>query len=116
MATCFGSIFCCRAYICDFLRHRIGVEISDFRNVFDVFLVVSSIADLALTWANIEGGAARNLTILRFARLLKFVRVMRMFRMMKLFSSLRILVGTIYSSFRALIWSMVLLGLFIVVS
>jgi len=88
----------------------------DWGNIFDVFLVVSSIADLALTWANIEGGAARNLTILRFARLLKFVRVMRMFRMMKLFSSLRILVGTIYSSFRALIWSMVLLGLFIVVS
>lgn len=84
----------------------------DWWSIFDLLLVVSSVLDLYILQPMGQGGGG-NLTFMRFARIMKFVRVFRIVRVMKLFSSLRVLVRTIHSSSRALVWSMLLLGILI---
>jgi len=83
--------------------------LDDFSNAFDVLLVVVSSLDLYVV------GVTANLRILRSFRLMKTVRTLRTARFLKLIRGLRTLVKTIISGLCALGWSLVLLGLVIVV-
>lgn len=86
----------------------------DPSNLFDIAIVVSSSVDAYLLPALQTQGA--NMNFARLARLLRVMRVMRAFRAAALFSELRVLIRTLLNSVMALIWSVVLLGLFILAS
>mmetsp|Transcript_23482 Transcript_23482/g.51945 ORF Transcript_23482/g.51945 Transcript_23482/m.51945 type:complete len:627 (+) Transcript_23482:38-1918(+) len=85
----------------------------DWSNLFDVLLVIFTSLDLYILSALASRGS---MTVLRSLRLLKTVRGLRAVRLVKLVGELRVLVKTILSSFRALGWSMVMLGLVVLVS
>jgi hypothetical protein len=83
-------------------------------NVFDGFIVLSTIVDeyILKMLMGQDGGA--NLSFARMARLLKLTKFLRAFRVAVLFSELRVLIKTLVSSMMALVWSAVLLALIMV--
>jgi len=85
---------------------------SDVANLFDAFLVLSSIVELyILTPLGMASGT--NLTMLRVVRLCKIVRVLRVVRIMKLFLSMHIIVAAIIHSMSSLFWSVLVLFIII---
>lgn len=76
---------------------------------FDLAIVFTSSIDLYILQPLDSGMGTLN--ILRVVRFFKVLRALRVARSMTLFAELRILVTTIGSCFRALFWSMVLLGM-----
>jgi len=88
---------------------------TDPTSLFDVIIVaVSSIQLYILEPLNLKAGG--NVTLFRMLRFVRFVRVIGLVRVMKMFSDLRVLVQTCISSFKALVWSMVLLFLIMTMS
>lgn len=73
-------------------------------NVFDVILVLSSIAEEAL-----DGLANVNITALRIIRTLRLARSLRIIRVLKVFKDLRIMMTGIIHSLPSLIWAGTLL-------
>jgi hypothetical protein len=86
-------------------RLRLFFEVSA---CFDVLIVVVSTIQLYVV-------AGHGTSLLRMLRFLRFVRVLRIVRVLKLFHELRVLVKTCISSFRALIWSMILLSIMMII-
>jgi len=81
---------------------------ADSANLFDAFLVLSSIVELyILTPLGMASGM--NLTMLRIIRLCKIVRVLRVVRVMKLFLSLHIIGSAIIHSMSSCFWSIVVM-------
>jgi len=78
-------------------------------NIFDVVVVVFCTIDLWMLPV-ILGKSSGNIAFIRLIRLARLSRGLKVIRVMKVFSKLRILVRTVASSFMALMWSMVLLG------
>eukprot|EP00930_Biecheleria_cincta_P019173 TRINITY_DN14707_c0_g2_i1.p1 TRINITY_DN14707_c0_g2~~TRINITY_DN14707_c0_g2_i1.p1 ORF type:complete len:602 (-),score=114.83 TRINITY_DN14707_c0_g2_i1:289-2094(-) len=73
-------------------------------NIFDVVLVLSSLAEEAL------GGLANvNITALRIIRTLRLARSLRIIRVLKVFKDLRIMMTGIMHSLQSLIWAGLLL-------
>merc|ERR1712203_900474 len=70
-------------------------------NIFEFFLVVTSIMDIAA-----GSSSFRSFAILRGLRLL---RVLRVIRLMRFFRDLRRMVVSIMNSFAALSWALILL-------
>jgi len=84
-------------------------------NLFDAFLVLSGLVDSYIV-GNVFDGPDLNVSFARMFRVFRLVRVLRIVRVMHAFRELRILVKTIYSSVRALLWSMVLLSIVMAIS
>lgn len=84
-------------------------------NILDTTIVLLSSFQLYVL-DTLELDMGGNISLFRMLRFIRFVRVLRLVRVMKLFSELRVLVKTVISSFRALLWSMVLLLIIIVMS
>jgi len=81
----------------------------DGQNLFDGGLVFISSIQMYILEPFQLGELGGNLTLFRLFRFVRFLRLFRVVRTMKCFSTLRVLVKTCISSFRALLWSMVLL-------
>jgi len=77
-------------------------------NLFDVFLVASSIAELYIL-TPLGRASGKKLSMLRVVRLCKIARVMRALRVMKLFWSLHIIGSAIFHSMSSLFWSVVVM-------
>lgn len=82
-------------------------------NIFDAVIVVLSILD-ATVMSAME--SSPNFSVLRGFRVIRILRVLRIARSLKIFSSLRLLVSAVFASFFALFWSMVLLGVVMLMS
>eukprot|EP00448_Togula_jolla_P017802 CAMPEP_0170584276 /NCGR_PEP_ID=MMETSP0224-20130122/8604_1 /TAXON_ID=285029 /ORGANISM="Togula jolla, Strain CCCM 725" /LENGTH=642 /DNA_ID=CAMNT_0010907703 /DNA_START=1 /DNA_END=1929 /DNA_ORIENTATION=- len=81
-------------------------------NWFDVLLVIGSSVALYMPFISEYAG---NLIILRTFRLFKTVRAFRTARLLKLIRGFRILVKTVLSGLKTLGWSLMLLGMVILV-
>eukprot|EP00440_Ansanella_granifera_P032352 gb/GFBE01035107.1/.p1 GENE.gb/GFBE01035107.1/~~gb/GFBE01035107.1/.p1 ORF type:complete len:671 (+),score=131.93 gb/GFBE01035107.1/:1-2013(+) len=87
-------------------------------NLLDVFLVLTSCIDLyiltplAASEATNSAGSTRNVILLRLMRVSRLARAVRIVRTLRLFRGLRVLVQACTSFLPSLCWSMVLLGLF----
>jgi len=80
-------------------------------NFVDALIVVVTSLDLYLFSFLFQGrGSGPNMSFARIVRILKVVKIFRAFRAAALFHELRILITTMVSSIRALMWSMVLLS------
>ncbi|CAD7963751.1 unnamed protein product [Amoebophrya sp. A120] len=84
----------------------------DIWNCFDLLLVTVGVLD---TWvlrfaAADEDSDLRSVTVLRIFRLLRLVRVLRLVRLFRFLRELVLLAKGIIGSFRALLWTGVLLG------
>jgi len=89
--------------------------IRDLTNVFDALIVLATSLDVyVFTPTGFATGA--NVTFVRMVRTVRIIRTLRLARTMRLFRQLHVLVGTVLSSFMALIWSMVLLGICMIIS
>eukprot|EP00438_Fugacium_kawagutii_P028214 Skav200383 [mRNA] locus=scaffold2518:413221:416712:- [translate_table: standard] len=83
-------------------------------NWLDVFVVVSSWAEMVVGFANGDGRAANtNLRIMRIMRIGRLARVVRVVRVVRLFRALRTLVASLMGTLKSLFWSFLLLGLVI---
>lgn len=80
-------------------------------HIFDAVIVVASVCD---AWLLDEMGG--NLSIIRVLRFIRVFRALRMVRTFEIFSKLRVLVSTVTASFFALFWSMVLLGIVMLIA
>jgi len=78
--------------------------------LFDLFLGFNASLDLYIL-TPMQNILDVNFNILRPFRLLRLVRLLRLFESAKLFISLRVLIQTVAASFLALFWSIVLLGI-----
>ncbi|CAK9103487.1 unnamed protein product [Durusdinium trenchii] len=101
------------------LMARIAVERRKFFttlvNWFDIFLATITCFDVwVLRPMALSGGATDQMILLRLARAVKSMRAIRMVRTLRLFRGLRVLVQACYSFLPSLCWSMVLLGIFMV--
>eukprot|EP00913_Durusdinium_trenchii_P019152 g17999.t1 len=113
------------------LMARIAVERRKFFttlvNWFDIFLATITCFDVwVLRPMALSGGATDQMILLRLARAVKSMRAIRMvtpgpkrarrgvIRTLRLFRGLRVLVQACYSFLPSLCWSMVLLGIFMV--
>lgn len=85
-----------------------------FANWFDTLLVLSGLVDvyIIVPLAQGQSGGLRNIAMLRLFRAAKSLRSMRMVRTFRLFQGLRLLVQACTSFLPSLGWSMVLLGVF----
>jgi len=88
----------------------------EFSNVYDFGLVFATSVQMYIMDPLGSGGSGANLTLFRLTRFVRFVRVLRIVRVMKLFGELRVLVATIVHSFKALLWSMILLMMIMIMS
>lgn len=82
---------------------------------FDTAIVVVGSLDLYIL-TPLDNDLGSSVNILRLVRVLKVLRALKVARMMSLFGELRVLVTTVLSCFRALLWSMVLLGMIMTMS
>mmetsp|Transcript_44464 Transcript_44464/g.105366 ORF Transcript_44464/g.105366 Transcript_44464/m.105366 type:complete len:602 (-) Transcript_44464:46-1851(-) len=79
--------------------------------LFDVFIVVSTLVDFALT--RVFKVSSINLSVARLIRMLKVMKFFRTFKAASAFSELRILLKTVLRSTMALVWTMVVLTMII---
>jgi len=77
-------------------------------NIFDSIVVALTVIDM---WILSPMEAGFNVSVLRLMRFLRVFRALRVVRTFEVFSKLRVLVATVSASFFALFWSMVLLGI-----
>lgn len=92
-------------------------------NIFDLLLVTSSMVDFALffisqvTDLHVDNGPSnlQNLRLLRVTRAMRLLRLLRMARLLRLVRALRVLVHSIITTLKSLIWAMILLTIIIYV-
>eukprot|EP00404_Azadinium_spinosum_P032415 CAMPEP_0180571736 /NCGR_PEP_ID=MMETSP1037_2-20121125/8875_1 /TAXON_ID=632150 /ORGANISM="Azadinium spinosum, Strain 3D9" /LENGTH=304 /DNA_ID=CAMNT_0022589067 /DNA_START=33 /DNA_END=949 /DNA_ORIENTATION=- len=77
-------------------------------NVFDLFLVITSTFDMAMTLIVGDSGIA-NVTFMRSQRILKMNKLLRAFRWVQAFSELRMIINSLLGSFISLFWSFLVL-------
>merc|ERR1712232_593966 len=87
----------------------------DASNVFDASIVLMTDLNVYVL-AYCDVGETANVSFMRLVRIVRVVRVLRVIRTLKLFRQLRILVLTVVSSCMALLWSMILLAVFMLIS
>ncbi|CAJ1460073.1 unnamed protein product [Effrenium voratum] len=114
------------AFVCIFLAEwlfRVAADgrqfPQDLANLFDTALIIVSLADLFLsTRPAADGtdnqGSAKSVVLLRLMRALKSLRAVRLVRSLRFFSGLRVLVKACTCFLPSLCWSMVLLGIFMI--
>jgi len=78
-------------------------------NTIDAVIVAMSSIDALIDASNL------NLAFLRTTKILRLARVFRVIRTMNVFTELRVLMKTIVLSFRSMIWSMMILFIFMLV-
>jgi len=84
-------------------------------NLFDLFLVVMAMYDVTIyviTEQGVMDKGSINVTWMRLLRLMKMLKMLRVVRVMRFFRELRLMFFSITSSFRSLLWAMVMLLLF----
>jgi len=84
-------------------------------NYLDCFLVLTAAVDAYLL-PLFAAGLDLNLSFGRLIRFGRMVRVFRLVRVMRVFCQLRVLVNTIWASFGTLLWSLVILGIVMLIS
>jgi len=76
-------------------------------NIFDAFLVLVSWYDIQ---ASLQGEKAEgNVAQLRILRLMKMLKVFRMFQLMRSLKELRLIVGSMMSSMKTMVWAVCLI-------
>lgn len=89
---------------------------TDTNNLFDTFLVVTSLFEIiaagleAVTETADDLAGLRVIRIVRICRLLRLLRIARVVRVVR---PLRMLVHSIFSTLKSLIWALILLGIII---
>jgi len=81
-------------------------------NIFDLFLVVMALYDVIIyiiTEHGVIDSGSMNVTWMRLLRLMKMLKMLRVVRVMRFFRELRLMFFSITSSFRSLVWAMVML-------
>jgi len=81
-------------------------------NLFDLFLVVMAVYDVIIyiiTEQGVIDSGSINVTWMRLLRLMKMLKMLRVVRVMRFFRELRLMFLSIASSFRSLLWAMVML-------
>uniref|UniRef100_A0A7S1AKP8 EF-hand domain-containing protein n=1 Tax=Noctiluca scintillans TaxID=2966 RepID=A0A7S1AKP8_NOCSC len=78
-------------------------------NVFDSSIVLISVVEVLLEIMGSGSSNSQSLDQLRLIRIVRTVRVLRVVRLMRFFSSLRLLVTSILSTLKSLLWTMLLL-------
>lgn len=95
---------------------RLGLERRDFfkdwANVFDLFLVVLGLVDLAVS-PPFSGDGNADIVLLKVMRALKSLRALRIVRSFRFLSGLRVLMKACQCFLPSLFWAMVLLSIFI---
>jgi len=79
-------------------------------NNFDFVTVATALYEAALRFAKAQGPPL-NVAYLRILRLMKILRILRVVRLFRFFRELRIMLLSVASSIRSLVWSLVLLFL-----
>eukprot|EP00435_Cladocopium_sp_Y103_P062062 s1541_g23.t1 len=83
-------------------------------NCLDLFVVVSSWAEMMVDFASGDSRAANtNLRIMRIMRIGRLARVVRVVRVVRLFRALRTLVASLVGTLKSLFWSFTLMALVI---
>jgi len=97
--------------ILKFLVHQMYFFCNDDMrwNIFDLFLVVTSVYYQVSLWATSAGGM--DLTYMRTLRVLKLARILRVIRVAKIFTELRLMLNSVLGSFISLFWAFVMLGI-----
>mmetsp|Transcript_120726 Transcript_120726/g.240431 ORF Transcript_120726/g.240431 Transcript_120726/m.240431 type:complete len:594 (+) Transcript_120726:92-1873(+) len=83
-------------------------------NIFDLFLVIMAIYDVTIYTITEQGvidSGSVNVAWMRLLRLMKMLKMLRVVRVMRFFRELRLMFYSITSSFRSLVWAMVMLML-----
>eukprot|EP00927_Polykrikos_kofoidii_P064751 TRINITY_DN6029_c0_g1_i2.p1 TRINITY_DN6029_c0_g1~~TRINITY_DN6029_c0_g1_i2.p1 ORF type:complete len:702 (+),score=86.45 TRINITY_DN6029_c0_g1_i2:51-2156(+) len=79
-------------------------------NMFDVLVVSISLTQGFLE-IFVASDMMKNISIIRIIRFMRVIRIIRVIRIMRFFRSLRILITSIFSTLKALVWAMVLLSI-----
>mmetsp|Transcript_115682 Transcript_115682/g.323507 ORF Transcript_115682/g.323507 Transcript_115682/m.323507 type:complete len:446 (+) Transcript_115682:1-1338(+) len=85
-------------------------------NIFDTLIVLVTILDAVMSTTQEEEFGGSGLMFLRVLRFIRCFRALRAVRTFHMFSKLRVLLATVTASFFALFWSMVLLGLMMLIA
>lgn len=83
-------------------------------NLFDIFLVLSSVLELGFSLVGQDqgaGGGLASMRLLRIVRITRLVRLLRVARLMRFVRALTVLVHSILITLKALVWAMLLLAL-----
>ena len=98
---------------------RIGYNgvafLKDFLNVLDAFVVLVTTLD-TFVLSQVGGFQSGGIVVARMIRYVKLVKTLRFVRAMKLCSCLRVLIQTIMSSVMSLVWSMIILFVFMLMA
>merc|ERR1712150_309972 len=79
-------------------------------NIFDTTIVTFNVVELILeTASSTKSFYTNNVVVLRVFRVLRLVRVVRVIRVVRFFRDLRIMVHTIISSVKSLLWVVTIL-------
>eukprot|EP00927_Polykrikos_kofoidii_P081892 TRINITY_DN7986_c0_g2_i1.p1 TRINITY_DN7986_c0_g2~~TRINITY_DN7986_c0_g2_i1.p1 ORF type:complete len:859 (-),score=140.23 TRINITY_DN7986_c0_g2_i1:66-2642(-) len=79
-------------------------------NILDCGIIGLSVAEVLLEWVFFFTDAKlRSVSIVRLIRFLRIMKIVRIIRIMRFFRSLRILITSIFSTLKSLVWAMVLL-------
>jgi len=103
----------CVVFLLEFLI-RVGVErrhwFQSLWNYFDLVLITSAWFEKLIQSVQLD------MSLFRLVRLLRLARVLRIVRLVRAFRELRVLIRTVVSSVRALFWSVILLGLMLMMA
>lgn len=82
-------------------------------NVFDALLVGLQIFEVIIALSATGGDSGPNMSFMRILRILRLIRVMRLVRVVRYISELRTIVASVFSSLKALFFTIMLISLLI---
>lgn len=94
-----------------FFRCVLGHVQVCFWNYFDFVIVAVAVTENVTSMMGDGATWMSNVSILRILRMARVLRIIRVIRMVHFFRELRILVASIFATFKSLVWAMVLLVL-----
>eukprot|EP00927_Polykrikos_kofoidii_P030217 TRINITY_DN26030_c0_g1_i2.p1 TRINITY_DN26030_c0_g1~~TRINITY_DN26030_c0_g1_i2.p1 ORF type:complete len:582 (-),score=84.47 TRINITY_DN26030_c0_g1_i2:36-1781(-) len=110
----------CVCFSCELLLRIIGLRLAFFVgpgswwNLFDTVVIGLTIVDTGTTFSSVASGLTTTAGVnLRSIRLFRMVRFVRIIRLLRLVEELQTIVASIVSSLRSLVWTLILLLIFI---
>jgi len=104
-----GAMFCETIFrLCVLGRNEYFCGVESSWNYFDMFLLITSIVDIILTFATAENGASSPTQLLRAFRLARLTRMFRVFRL-KFIKELQLMIKGLVGGLRTLVLAFALL-------
>jgi len=79
--------------------------------LFDVFIVILSLADTMMDLVKVSSSFLNNISVLRVLRVVRIVKLARIIRLMSFFRELRLMIYSILGCMKSLLWVTLILGM-----